>query len=234
MMKLISIFVPIRKNSKRVKNKNIKQIKHHKLGLTENKISQIFELLKKIKKDKILKRYNYEIVISTDSPVIKDFLKKYPVVRVHERPKHLAKDDCLSELIAEVPKFCNGDLLLWTHVTSPMFKSEDYYSFLKNFLKINQKLTHDSSFTVDINKKYLLNKTGKWISHNHLKKKWPRTQDLRNIYTINSAAFISTRKNYLLHNDRIGNRPYFYVCKNNSGFDIDTYDNFNYYKNILI
>ena len=62
-MKLISIFVPIRKNSKRVKNKNIKQIKHHKLGLTEIKISQIFELLKKIKKDKILKQYNYEASI---------------------------------------------------------------------------------------------------------------------------------------------------------------------------
>ena len=41
---MISIFVPIRSGSKRVKNKNIKKIGKFNLGLTEIKIKQIFKL----------------------------------------------------------------------------------------------------------------------------------------------------------------------------------------------
>ena len=41
---MISIFIPIRKGSKRVKNKNIKKIGKFNLGLTEIKIKQIIKL----------------------------------------------------------------------------------------------------------------------------------------------------------------------------------------------
>ena len=40
----ISIFIPIRKNSKRIKNKNIKPLPGLKFGLTELKIKQLNEL----------------------------------------------------------------------------------------------------------------------------------------------------------------------------------------------
>ena len=49
---MISIFVPIRKGSKRVKNKNIKRFNKYKLGLTELKILQLKRLKEKVVKKK--------------------------------------------------------------------------------------------------------------------------------------------------------------------------------------
>ena len=234
MIKLINIFVPIRKNSKRIKNKSTRKIGKYKLGLTEIKILQIKKMLAKVKKDPILKKYDFKIIVSTDCGKIKKFTKNIKWISIHNRPKNLAKDDCLQDLIYEIPKICSDGLIFWTHVTSPMFDCEDYIDTIKKFIFYSTKKKYDSLLTVDKNNQYLINSKNKWLSHNPKIKKWPRTQDLRDIYHVNSAAFISTRKLYLKYKDRIGNRPYFYVCKNNSGFDIDTNENFNYYKNILI
>ena len=54
---MISFFIPIRKGSKRVKNKNIKKLENYKLGLTELKINQ----LKKFKQ--LLEETNYSVKI---------------------------------------------------------------------------------------------------------------------------------------------------------------------------
>ena len=52
---MISFFIPIRKNSKRIKNKNIKKIGRNKFGLTEIKLKQILKFIKLRSIDKVLK-----------------------------------------------------------------------------------------------------------------------------------------------------------------------------------
>ena len=89
---MISIFLPIRKGSKRIKNKNIKPLPHHKFGLTELKIYQLKKLKKKLKK-------KLEIIVSTDCDRIKKYLLKFPWIKVNNRPKNLATDDSLDKLI---------------------------------------------------------------------------------------------------------------------------------------
>ena len=79
---------------------------------------------------------------------------------------------------------------------------------LKIYILFNKK-KYDSLLTVDKNNQYLINSKNKWLSHNPKIKKWPRTQDLRDIYHVNSAAFISTRKLYLKYKDRIGIKTIF-------------------------
>ena len=71
---MISFFIPIRKNSKRVKNKNIKRIGHFKYGLTEIKINQ----LKKVR-NLFLKKYKLktEFIVSTDSRIVKNYIQKF-------------------------------------------------------------------------------------------------------------------------------------------------------------
>ena len=61
---MITIFIPIRKGSKRVKNKNLKSLPKYKFGLVEIKIKQIIELKKLIKKKNII--HNFEYVVSTN------------------------------------------------------------------------------------------------------------------------------------------------------------------------
>ena len=232
---MISFFIPIKKNSKRVINKNTKKISKFKLGLTEIKLNQLKKFRNKIIKDKILKNRKFEYVVSSDDLKIKKFIEKYSWIKFNLRPKRLAKDDCLEELINYVPKICKGKFILWTHVTSPLFNDLSYVKFIKNFLGHANKF--DSSFTSKEIKSFIYNKTlNKWLSHNYSKNKWPRTQDLDKIYLLNSAAFIAKRNVYTKIKDRIGKRPLPFENYENSYeiFDIDDKEDFNYFQKKLI
>ena len=166
---MISFFIPIKKTSRRVKNKNKKKIKNYKFGLTEIKINQIKKFIYFAKKDTQLKKINFEIVVSSDDLKIKKFITQKDWIIYHERPKHLATDDCLDQLIKIVPKICKGDHFLWTHVTSPLFNHMSYIRFIKHYLKNSHK--YDSAFTADSLKSFIFNQSkNKWISHKSKKK----------------------------------------------------------------
>lgn len=224
---MISFFIPIRKNSKRIKNKNTKKINNFKLGLTEIKILQ----LKKFLKNKF-NNIKYEFIVSTDCNKVKLFLKKYKWIKIHNRSEKLSTDDCLEDLIKEVPKICKGNFILWTHVTSPLFNENCYDKFISEFIKNIKKF--DSAFSADVAGTFVMNDKKKWISHNPKLNKWPRTQDLKNLYLVNNAAFIATRSIYLSKKDRLGGKILPLVSKNLTGFDIDNLDDFNFFKNKLI
>ena len=225
----LSIFIPIRKGSKRIKNKNIKPLPNYNLGLTELKILQIKKLQKLLKNMSEINKL--ETVVSTDCPKIKKYIKNFNWIRLINRDSSSAQDDSLSKLIKHASKVCNQDYILWTHVTSPNFCESDYIEFVKKFLKLKKKTNSQSGFSADTIQKFLLNNKGKWISHNIKKKKWPRTQDLKPIYVINSAAFISSRNVYIKYNDRLCKKPIPIKSKINSGFDIDTSEDFEKLKN---
>ena len=46
---MISFFIPIRKNSKRLKNKNLKRIRNYKFGLTDIKLRHLIKFKNKLK-----------------------------------------------------------------------------------------------------------------------------------------------------------------------------------------
>lgn len=211
---MISIFLPIKKKSKRLKNKNFLSFNKYKLGLTEIKLNQLLKLNKILKKKKIIS----EIVISTDSEVL---IKKYSNlknVKVYKRNKNLTLDDCLDDLILEVPKLCSGNYILWTHVTSPLFNSSDYLNFINQFFKQKK---FKSAFSATSPLTFFMNSSYQWISHDYKKKKWPRTQDLERYYLVNNAAFISTKKNYTINKNRICNKPMPILSRKYSEIDID-------------
>tara|TARA_B100001093_G_C26750087_1_gene980688 strand:+ start:396 stop:1121 length:726 start_codon:yes stop_codon:yes gene_type:complete len=219
---MISFFIPIKKVSRRIPNKNTKRIHNYKFGLTEIKIKHLIKLKKKIKQNKLLNKIDFEFVISSDDDKIKNYIKNFKWIKFDKRPKKLAKDDCLDELIRHVPRICSGKYIVWTHVTSPFFDHNCYSDFLTNFLKNKSK--YDSGFTADRIKSFIFNSTKKnWISHNRRFNKWPRTQDLDKIYKINHAAFIAKRQIYEKLGDRIGSKPLPVVSKKNflEAFDID-------------
>jgi len=228
---MISIFIPIRKGSKRIINKNIKSLPKFRFGLTELKLKQL-EKLKKILKKEISQPV--EFIVSTDSEKIIKYLKRYKWIDVKKRSKSLATDNSLDKLIKHVPEVCKGKFILWKHVTSPLFQHSDYIEFIKIFLKKHKTNKIKSAFSANKIQKFLFRKRDKqWLSHNRTKKKWPRTQDLADCYEVNSAAFISTREVYLKQKDRLCDNPLPIISKNNSGFDIDYIKDFNYLKDKL-
>lgn len=202
MGKLISIFFPVRKGSKRVKNKNLRPIKNFKKGLLEIKVKQLKKLNKIFKKN--FSEYSLEIIFSTNCKKTKFFLKNYKWIKVFDRKKYLSSDDVLDLLIGEVTRICSGNYIFWSHITSPLFDEKCYLNFIKTFLKnINN---YDSAFSATSVDSFLINEDNKWLSHDRSKKKWPRTQDLKKMYMVNNAIFAAKRNVYLKLNDRLGKK----------------------------
>ena len=72
-----------------------------------------------------------------------------------------------------------------------------------------------------------------WLSHNYKKNKWPRTQDLKQFYFVNNAAFISKRENYLKSCDRLDSKPLPIISRKYSDIDIDNKEDFVFFKRIF-
>ncbi len=224
---MISFFIPIRKGSKRIINKNLKKLPRNKHGLTELKITQLKKLRKKLS-SKI--KQQVEFIVSTNCNNVIKFLNKYPWIKIHKRSEILSTDNSLDKLIQIVPKICKGNYILWTHVTSPLFDEKEYSSFLKKFLENKKK--HNSAFSADTIQKFVFSDK-KWISHDVRKRKWPRTQDLKPLYVANSAAFIASREVYINRNDRICSNPLPIVTNKKKALDIDNLEDFKKLKIIL-
>ena len=224
---MISFFIPIRKGSKRIMNKNLRPLPGFKFGLTEIKIKQIEKFRKIIKKNL---KINFEFVVSTNCEKTKKFLKQYNWIKTYTRSQKDSGDDTLDRLIKIVPNICSGDYILWTHVTSPFFNHLDYMNFIKTFLK---NKNHKSAFLSDLMEKFIYSKQKGWLSHNVNLKKWPRTQDLEPLYIANSCAFIAHKNIYKYKNNRLCNNPMPIISRPNSSLDIDNYDDLVYLKNKL-
>lgn len=228
---MISFFIPIRKNSKRVRNKNLKRIGNYKFGLTDIKLRHLIKFKNKIKKDRILKKIKFEFIVSSDDQRIFNIIKRYKWIKFHKRSYQLSTDNSLDQLIQLVPQICKGSSILWTHVTSPFFNEKSYINFIKSF--INNK-SYKSAFSGNLIKKFIYNSSQKkWISHNIKKRKWPRTQDLDDLFLVNSAAFIASRNVYLNSNDRIDNKPLPISASMKESFDVDDKEDFKLLKKYL-
>ena len=104
----------------------------------------------------------------------------------------------------EVPRICKGDIIFWSHVTSPLFDENLYISFIKKFLK--NKNEFDSAFSATKIESFLMDENSNWLSHDVKKKKWPRTQDLKGMFVVNNALFASKREVYIKLKNRLGKR----------------------------
>ena len=65
---------------------------------------------------------------------------------------------------------------------NPFFNEKSYINFIKSF--INNK-SYKSAFSGNLIKNLYIILVKKWISHN-IKEKWPRTQDLDDLFLVNS------------------------------------------------
>jgi N-acylneuraminate cytidylyltransferase len=212
-----------KKNSERVKNKNTRKFLNYKLGLTELKIKQL------------LKTKNLdEIVLSTDD---KKLINKYSnynkKIRVVKRDKWLCKNNTSTDsLIKYVTTLASKEsYILWTQVCSPLVHSRIYESAINFFKKNNKKF--DSLVAVNKIQEFLWSENGPYNYSFKNQVKWPKTQDLQELYKINSAIFIFDKKIYQKYKDRVGVKPYFFVMKKNISTDVDTMEEFNLAKSLF-
>lgn len=215
----VAVFLPVRKGSDRIPSKNTKKFANFNGGLLELKMSQLIDL-----------KFVDEIVVSSNDVVCieiaENFRKLSSKVKIDLRPDHLAHSDTnLTDLVRYVPNICSQEHILWTHVTSPFLNMEFYSRAVMKYQEVLKK-GYDSlmtarkvqSFLWDVDKNEVVNKT------NDLK--WPRTQDLKFFYELDSGAFIASRQIYEKLGDRVGLKPYIFENNLLEGFDIDWPEDF--------
>lgn len=209
-MDKVIAFVPCRKGSQRVVNKNIKPFSGVNGGLTFIKISQL------LKVDSIDK-----IVISTDDDEVKRIARSFedPKILIDNRPAQLASSETSTDdLIQYIPTIIQSSTILWTHVTSPMVNEAIYEKMINAYFENLDDF--DSLMSITKCYKFMWYK-GHPLNYDKNIEKWPRTQTLSPLLEINSAAFIANIDIYHKYNDRIGDVPFLYELNEIESFDID-------------
>lgn len=216
MQDKVVFYLPTRKGSERVLNKNTKPFAGIEGGLVENKIRQL-----------LATRLIDEIIFSSNDEKCIDVARKYvdSRLRIVERPDELCLSSTnLQDLICYVPTVTDADHILWGHVTTPLCGPEEYDKAISIY-KDKLKEGYDSLVGVTELKNFLLDKNGRLVN-NTTNIPWPRTQDLEPLYPINHTIFLAKREVYVEQKNRIGRKPLLHVMDEIHSFDIDWPDDF--------
>ena len=213
----VSFFLPTRKGSERVTNKNTRPFAGIHGGLVENKIRQLLSA-------KLID----EIIFSSNDERSISIAEKYKYdsrLKIIERPAELCLSSTnLQDLICYVPTITQTDHILWGHVTTPFADASVYDSAIRIYKEKIQD-GYDSLVGVTELRNFLLNKDGVLIN-NSTDIPWPRTQDLEAIYEINHTVFLASREIYLSQKNRLGMKPFLYVMDSVHSLDIDWPEDF--------
>lgn len=217
MSEKIAFFLPTRKGSERVKNKNTRPFADIEGGLVENKIKQL-----------LATKHIDEILFSSNDEMCIAIAEKYASdsrLRIIPRPNELCLSTTnLQDLICYVPTITNADHILWGHVTTPLVEAKVYDTAIEQYLSKIIK-GYDSLVSVKELKNFLLNQEGKLVN-NTTDIPWPRTQDLEPLYEINHAIFLAKRSVYTEQKNRIGQKPLLYIMDEIHSKDIDWEEDF--------
>ncbi len=214
----VSFFLPVRKGSERVKDKNTRSFAGIKGGLIELKLRQL-----------VLSQLIDEIIVSTNDMTCIEIAEEYTKIdkrlRIITRPEELCLSTTdLQDLICYVPTITDADHIVWGHVTTPFVGFDQYDEGIHLYLdKLSEG--YDSLVGVVELKNFLLNTEGKLINNNK-PILWPRTQDLEPLYEINHTMFIAKREVYVELKNRIGKTPLLHMMNKLYSFDIDWPDDF--------
>ena len=191
-MNNIVAFLPMRKGSERVPNKNIKTFANINGGLAFIKIQQLLKV-KAIDK----------IIVSTNDADVKKIASSFnsnKIVIINRSEDLSSSDTSTDDLIKYVPTIINSGVILWTHVTSPFIDNVMYDDMINSYLNNIHK--YDSLMSVTMIRKFLWS-NNKPINYDRSKEKWPKTQTIKPVYEVNSGAFIASIDIYRDLNDSV-------------------------------
>lgn len=213
----LAFFLPTRKGSERIKNKNTKPFAGVEGGLVEIKIRQL-----------LASKHIDEILFSSNDETCLAIVEKYQDdkrMKIIPRPDELCSSTTnLQDLICYVPTITDADHILWGHVTTPLAGAEAYDAAIEQY-KAAVEQGYDSLVGVTELRNFLIDKKGQ-IINNTTSSPWPRTQDLDPLYEINHTIFLASRNIYKEQKNRIGKHPYLYVMDGIHSKDIDWEDDF--------
>jgi anaerobic magnesium-protoporphyrin IX monomethyl ester cyclase len=200
--------IPARGGSRRIPNKNIKDLHGKPL---------IAWAIQAVLGSRLVDR----LVVSSDSEEIRKIAGSYGA-SVVERPAFLATDTSTSESAvlhaleeAEKEGFSPGIVVL-VQATSPLLLPEDIDASVRKVLDGSC----DSLLSVTENGSFLWSREGRSINYDFMKR--PRSQDKKWEYTENGAIYVTRTEFLKKGKNRLGGRIGFHVMPRERSFEIDT------------
>ena len=207
MVSVIAL-LPMKGNSERVKNKNLKDFNGK-------------PLYHRVLKTLLSSKYINKVVINTDSDFIKlDIEKNFNNKTViHNRPEEIKGDFVsMNSVIAYDIEKIDADIYIQTHSTNPLLKVETLDNAIHKML--NSKSEYDSIFSVTKIQTRLYDTKGNPFNHNP--NQLLRTQDLEPLYEENSNFYIFTKQSFKNSGEkRIGVNPLMFEIDKMEAVDID-------------
>lgn len=199
--------VPMKGNSERVPNKNLKLFNGK--PLYHIIVNELFQ-----------SKYISQVVVNTDSIKIKeDIAKNFPAVIVVDRPHSICGDFVpMNDILAYDIQQVDADIYVQTHSTNPLLRYSTIDSAIQQFVEDKDKF--DSVFSVTRWQTRFYWQDGSAINHNP--QELLRTQDLPPVFEENSNFYIFTKDSFInAGGKRIGVKPMMFPMDKIEAQDID-------------
>ena len=212
--KIIAI-LPMRKGSKRLKNKNLK--------ILGNK--HLYEIIiNTLLKCKMISK----ICINTDiSKIIKQYNQNKKII-ILQRDKNLQGNCNINKVIKSTIDKIDGNYFIQVHCTNPFLRSKTIDENINKFL-LQKK--YNSFFSVTEIQKRFWNQNGTPQNHKFFDE--PTTQNLKILFEENSCFYIFTRQSFNQNCNRIGDKAKMICISKTESFDLDVKDDFLFAKNFF-
>ncbi len=198
MKKNIKVAIPLKTNSERVDNKNLRPFVRTE-SLFDIKAKQLLQVFKP-----------EDIYVSSENPNVEKIIKKYNF-NFHLRDVSLtvksARENQIVKSITDAIKDKTSDIM-WVQVTQPLFNEFDK---IINVWEMADN-SYDSLAVVKKISHHILDKNGNPVNFNF--GYWHKiSQDLPELYEVTWSAFIMKREMLNEAYYQIGRNPYLYVTE---------------------
>ena len=208
-MKIVAL-LPMKGNSERVPNKNLKDF----CGKP---------LYHRVMNTLLSSNYIDKVAVNTDSDVIKNDLKEHfgDNVVVVNRPIEIIGDFVsMNKIIKCDINSIEADFYLQTHSTNPLLKKKSLDKAIEKMISLMESKEFDSIFSVTKLQTRLYKANGE--PFNHDPSELLRTQDLEPLYEENSNFYIFTKESFFNSGEkRIGLKPFMFEIDKIEAVDID-------------
>ena len=209
--KKILAIIPARKNSERLKNKNLKKFKGKPL---------IFWTLKAAKKSK----YIDKVVVSSNSQKTLNISKKYKDFFLSKRPERLCtkKSELIDTVLYEIKKFKDYDIIILLQPTSPLRTSLDIDKSLSTMIKKFKKSSVSFvSLKYSPHNFYLIKNKNKIKKFSKVKNYSTNRQNYAKFYYPSGDLYISYIDRIIKKKNFIDRKTLPFLIKHKNSSDID-------------
>lgn len=207
-MKIVAV-IPIRTDSQRVKDKNLRPfadttLLDYKIR-TLQQVEELDGIIVNTNSDELVARINGQYAGSK--------------VRAQRREDYYASSECSgSEFFQHLGQVTDTDIFVYAPCTSPFIKPTTISQCVNLFLK-EQGKECDCVSTVSSIKEFLW-LDGKAINYNP--RQAPNSQDLPDIMALNFGCTVTGRDSLIANRNIIGKKPKFIIDSDIEAIDIDT------------